>query len=578
MVSKRKWIRLLSAALAVVTILSVVSVAGAVPNDVIDAKDEIAAVDIIQTYNDRAVDGATHNYHNMGDEVTIDYEASLYMTEEMAVYLQARQTQLKNAKFNVHINMDMDRLEFIDKESDTVSVIFKSTFLKPWENIDAYDVKYPDAFADFEDYETSAYTVEFLGRDEEGFFSYQVTVDKAWALSKNSFDITMELISCYDGQMAYSYEDVLAHPDYQTLKYEPLMYEDFTIACWMKPITLSIAEMRVKDEVRESVTYDPSTWVYIKACGTVDGEFTYVPGPCGQIESLSKWGSETTLEFGNDSTIEEWVSNEVYVHLIRTVEEEPPYLNLEDHFAYVIGYPDGNVKPEGSITRAEVATIFFRMLTDKVRTEFWCQTNDFDDVKLNDWYNNAISTLANLNILDGYPDGTFRPDAKITRGEFAAIAVRFFENTDDLDLTAKIFTDIDGHWAHDEVMIAHLLKIVNGYPDGTYKPDNDITRAEAMTIVNNTLRRSPCIEGMESMEDEENYNAWPDNADKTKWYYAAVQEATNSHDYSYFAEPAELTEYECWTKILPVRDWAAFERAWSDSNSAANPGDVVDSH
>ena len=267
-------------------------------------------------------------------------------------------------------------------------------------------------------------------------------------------------------------------------------------------------------------------------------------------------------------------SNEVRVLLKRTDMTKPSGsitpgdLNTEDHFAYVIGYKDGMVHPERNVTRAEVATIFFRMLKDESRNKYWSKTNSFSDVSATAWYNNAISTLTNMGVISGYPDGTFRPNAGITRAEFAKIAVSFFDVNVDQTLGTN-FTDVAGAWYTKYINLAVELNIVNGYADGTFRPNNLITRAEAMKIVNNTLRRTP---HKDRLLPEKDMITWPDNMDKNVWYYAVVQEATNSHDY----DRVSITDYEQWTAPLPVRDWAKFEREWSDANSAANPGEVVD--
>jgi hypothetical protein len=241
----------------------------------------------------------------------------------------------------------------------------------------------------------------------------------------------------------------------------------------------------------------------------------------------------------------------------------PPELNKEDHFAYIIGNDEGLVLPAANITRAEVATIFFRMLTDESRDEYWSQTNGFSDVEPEEWFNNAISTMANAGILKGYEDGTFRPRASITRAEFATIAIRFFQ---DFTSTETYFSDVSGHWGEAYINMAAEKGLIKGYPDSTFHPDAAITRAEAMAIMNRLLERHPhkdhLLDGMIT---------WPDNMDTDAWYYADVQEATNSHEYA-----NGINGYEIWTKILPVRDWAAFEREWSTAHSASNPGDVVD--
>ena len=247
------------------------------------------------------------------------------------------------------------------------------------------------------------------------------------------------------------------------------------------------------------------------------------------------------------------------------VDPDKPELNTEDHYAYIVGYEDGSVQPEGDITRAEVATIFFRLLTDESRNEFWSQTNDYTDVPADAWYNNAVSTLSNAGIIDGYEDGTFKPDGNITRAEFATIAVRFFEATYD---GGDLFSDIAGHWAQDYINEAANAGIVDGYPDGTFQPQQLITRAEAMTMVNRTIDRHPDADHL--LED---MITWPDNLE-TAWYYEQVQEATNSHAYTMNTDD-EQNLYEIWTELLPNRDWSELEKAWSDANDGAGSGEVV---
>ena len=256
-----------------------------------------------------------------------------------------------------------------------------------------------------------------------------------------------------------------------------------------------------------------------------------------------------------------------------------PSLNTKDHYGYIIGYPvdyytgqpttdqtKKPVRPEGKITRAEVATIYFRMLTDESRTKFWSQSNSYSDVKAGDWFNNAVSTLSNAGIIAGYEDGSFRPNGYITRAEFATIAARFF----DVTYSGKdLFPDISGHWAKDYINQAANKGFVNGYEDGTFKPDRNITRAEAVTLVNRTLDRHP-----DKSHFTKDMLVWPDNMDQTKWYYADMQEATNSHTYQ-MKENSDKTKYENWTKTLPIRNWEALEKAWSNANSSQGNGNVV---
>ena len=224
-------------------------------------------------------------------------------------------------------------------------------------------------------------------------------------------------------------------------------------------------------------------------------------------------------------------------------------LNTTDHFAYIVGYGNGEVRPQNNITRAEVATIFFRLLTDDVRDENLTKTNRYSDVTRADWYNTAVSTLSSMGIITGYPDGTFRPNAAITRAEFAAITARF---DNDGDKTAAKFSDIATHWAKDEISIAYNNGWITGYPDGTFGPQRDITRAETMTLVNRVLNRQP-----ETEEDLlPNMTVWTDNANPNAWYYLAVQEATNSHYYKFKTN----SKYEKWTELRETRDWTLLEK------------------
>ena len=249
-------------------------------------------------------------------------------------------------------------------------------------------------------------------------------------------------------------------------------------------------------------------------------------------------------------------------------EEEfvPKWLNIDDHYAYIIGYEDGTVRPQGNITRAEVATIFFRLLTDEVREEYWSTESGYSDVSSSDWYNNAISTLSNLGVITGYEDGTFRPNASISRAEFVTIATRFFDYTAEYEGT---FSDVSySSWYADFVQAAVDMGLVNGYENGTFRPNASITRAEAVAIVNRVLLRRPDAEHLLSWAV---MNTFSDNADTAAWYYADIQEATNSHDYDWITYSGE--RIEDWTEKLEERDWAALEREWSSAYDA--PGGEV---
>ena len=235
---------------------------------------------------------------------------------------------------------------------------------------------------------------------------------------------------------------------------------------------------------------------------------------------------------------------------------EKPALEKGDHFAYMVGYDDGTIRPNANITRAEVATIFFRLLTDDSREKYWSDQNPYSDISAGAWYNNAVSTMTRAGVLTGYDDGTFRPNANITRAEFAAIAARFLS---DGYTGPDRFSDISGHWAAEYINRAARAGWIGGYGDSTFRPDQPITRAEAMTLINAVLERAP-------HEDYllENMIVWPDNPESA-WYYEAVQEATNSHNYKW----REDRDYEEWTELLESRDWAALEQQWAQAGDAA---------
>ena len=209
-------------------------------------------------------------------------------------------------------------------------------------------------------------------------------------------------------------------------------------------------------------------------------------------------------------------------------------------------------------------------MTQESRAELWSMTNNFPDVSASKWYNNAISTLANGGMLNGYPDGTFRPEATITRAEFAVMAIRWYFDGDPDNLPpATMFSDVSGHWAEGYIAYAAGLGFVQGYEDGTFRPDEPITRAEVATLMNNSLNRH-----VESEEDLlEGMKTWVDNQPGT-WYYFAVQEATNSHFYDRKDDvdeenPWASIVYEVWTALRENPDWALLERPDS------KPGDVV---
>ena len=230
-------------------------------------------------------------------------------------------------------------------------------------------------------------------------------------------------------------------------------------------------------------------------------------------------------------------------------DDVPTGLNGKDHYAYVVGYPDGMVYPQKNITRAEVATIFFRLLEDETREANMTKSNSYNDMKDGAWYTCAVSTLSKMGIIKGYEDGSFKPDASISRAEFAAIAARF---DPDGDTTPATFSDVSSHWAKDEISIAANHGWIKGYEDGSFKPDQKITRAETMTLVNRVLKRLP-----ETKDDlHKDMKTWPDNQNESAWFYLAVQEATNSH----YQKLKKDGIHETWESMRETRDWAALEK------------------
>lgn len=228
-----------------------------------------------------------------------------------------------------------------------------------------------------------------------------------------------------------------------------------------------------------------------------------------------------------------------------------PQLNRDDHVAYIMGYPDGTVQPEGEITRAEACTIFFRLLTDSSRDYYFSKTNDYTDVNAGDWFNNAISTLSNAGIVTGYNDGTFRPNQPITRGEMAKIIANFAN----LNKGTKSFTDLSGHWSKTYVELAAGNGWIAGYPDGSFRPDQKITRAETVTMINRVLERVPAKELR--LLSRSIMLTFPDN-NPGDWYYIAIQEASNSHEYQ--RSVYETTGDEMWTKLIDNVDWTKLEK------------------
>ena len=285
--------------------------------------------------------------------------------------------------------------------------------------------------------------------------------------------------------------------------------------------------------------------------GTSYRDERYSSGTIVNLDKLPIRGGYTFSGWYADKALTDKITNvkmtgNKTVYAGWTATNVPDMLNGDDHYAYVVGYSDGTVRPNANISRAEVATIFFRLLKEDVRDGNLTAENTFTDVTDGQWHNKAISTMAKLGVVKGRNAEAFDPDAPITRAEFATICARFDKTQIS---TSSNFTDISGHWAEMYIERAATLGWIAGYSDGTFRPSNYITRAEAMTMINRVLCRMP-----QSADDLlNNMTVWPDNH-PTDWHYLAVQEATNSHD---FDRKGEVNE--TWTKLTSAPDWTRYQ-------------------
>ena len=242
---------------------------------------------------------------------------------------------------------------------------------------------------------------------------------------------------------------------------------------------------------------------------------------------------------------------------------------MEEHDRYLIGYPEGDIRPNSTVSRAEVAVVLFRLLAADVHEVYFTQKNSFSDVAINEWFNNAISTMRNMGVVSGFADSTFRPDERITRGQVAMIFARLAEGIQAQPVSTGVsFTDTQGHWAEDAIVTVTAAGWMRGYEDGSFCPENTITRAEFAVVCNRILERVP--------ENEEallpNMARWSDVSPED-WYYLDICEATNKHEHIYTDTlvPGTNFYYEKWTKLIPIREWVGPERDWGENTG--NEGD-----
>lgn len=425
--------------------------------------------------------------------------------------------------------------------------------------------KYPDLFQNFKNVMPGDSVQQYIRVKVEnaGLDTVKIMLRSGNTNEDCAKLLGMKVVTDAEGNETWEPDRTIEHPATLTAVVNGLDGKEHTFTEWLQ---------EKKRVIFNEGTDDRETFVY---SGDL-GEGVYLGAYSGETERNVSVVLSIPKEAGNELqglTAEmDWIfTAEVipYTPPHEDIPDEPtPTLDTVNHFAYIIGRKDGLVHPEAPITRGEVATIYFRMLTDESREQLWSKSNPYLDVAPNLWCNAAISTMTVGGIVQGFSDGTFRPYASITRAQFAAMAVRFFDVEYD---GPDMFSDISGHWAADLINKAASAGIILGFKDGTFRPDQNITRAEAIAIFNRVLGRAPDKDHL-----LDNMITWPDNMDTDAWYYANMQEATNSHDYDR-VKAADGTEYEVWTKLLPVRDWAAFETEWATAGSAKNPGDVYSS-
>lgn len=321
-----------------------------------------------------------------------------------------------------------------------------------------------------------------------------------------------------------------------------IKYETGTLQITKMPITITAGS------AEGAYILGPITSNEWKATATAEGD---------KVDSVKLTGAQTTLgespNVASDAVIKNAKGEDVtanyeitYVDgLLKGIE----LLEKEIHFNYVIGYTDGTIRPGNNISRAEVATIFFRLLTDEAREQYNKTTTSYSDIKDGAWCCRAVATLTNAGVINGYTDGTFRPNAPITRAELATIIARFAK----LDVNTKTFSDITGHWAQKNIELAVGNGWINGYEDGTFRPNNNITRAETFAMINRVLDRQ--TESVSDLLPTSEMNMWSDNMDADAWYYKDVQEATNYHKCDRVGDSV----YEKWTEKVPGIDWASYQ-------------------
>lgn len=457
------------------------------------------------------------------DDFTFSGNSQVYRTDVGTTYMGLKAEQFENK------NSNFDRVEFVIEEDGYVEVTKRPLYLRA-------DTPNPITYDGAEHVRTLCVVVakgEYLeianGQMLENVLTMYRVSGTNVGIYKGEFLQLAKIVDRDDPS-----KDVTANYD--------IKYETGTLQITKMPITITAGS------AEGAYILGPITSNEWKATATAEGD---------TVSSVKLTGAQTTLgespNVVSDAVIKNAKGEDVtanyeitYVDgLLKGIE----LLEKEIHFNYVIGYTDGTIRPNNDISRAEVATIFFRLLTDEAREQYDKTTSSFSDIKDGAWCCRAVSTLTNMGIIKGYTDGTFQPNKSITRAELATIIARFAK----LDVNTKTFSDITGHWAQKSIELAAGNGWINGYEDGTFRPNNNITRAETFAMINRVLDRQ--TESVSDLLPTSEMNMWSDNLNENAWYYKDVQEATNYHKCDRVGDSV----YEKWTEKVPDIDWASYQ-------------------
>lgn len=457
------------------------------------------------------------------DDFTFSGNSQVYRTDVGTTYMGLKAEQFENK------NSNFDRVEFVIEEDGYVEVTKRPLYLRA-------DTPNPITYDGAEHVRTLCVVVakgEYLeianGQMLENVLTMYRVSGTNVGIYKGEFLQLAKIVDRDDPS-----KDVTANYD--------IKYETGTLQITKMPITITAGS------AEGAYILGPITSNEWKATATAEGD---------TVSSVKLTGAQTTLgespNVVSDAVIKNAKGEDVtanyeitYVDgLLKGIE----LLEKEIHFNYVIGYTDGTIRPGNNISRAEVATIFFRLLTDEAREQYNKTTTSYSDIKDGAWCCRAVATLTNADVINGYTDGTFRPNAPITRAELATIIARFAK----LDVNTKTFSDINGHWAQKSIELAAGNNWINGYDDGTFRPNNNITRAETFAMINRVLDRQ--TESVSDLLPTSEMNMWSDNLNENAWYYKDVQEATNYHKCDRVGDSV----YEKWTEKVPDIDWASYQ-------------------